>query len=50
MKKQAMLIGCAFVTGMMVGIHRRVIKACIAGEPLPQAPASHFWLKNRKSA
>jgi hypothetical protein len=47
--KQILIIGCAFFTGMMLGIHRRVIKACIAGEPLPEAPASHFWVKNRRA-
>ena len=49
MKKQTMFIACAFLTGVMVGIHRRVIKACITGEPMPEAPASHFWCKNRKA-
>lgn len=32
-----------FSAGLLVGIHRRVIKACVKGEPLPEAPAWHFW-------
>ncbi|MBQ3920473.1 MAG: hypothetical protein II695_12425 [Oscillospiraceae bacterium] len=31
----------AFVLGVLIGIHRRVIYACIMGEPLPELPASH---------
>lgn len=46
MKILALII--AFCLGALLGIHRRVIKALIKGEPMPQAPASHFWLKNRK--
>ena len=49
MKKQTILLTCAFFTGMMLGIHRRVIKAYIKGEPIPEAPASHFWCENRKA-
>ena len=37
----ALLAGCAFV-------HRRVIKAIINHEPMPQAPSWHVWVKNRK--
>ncbi len=49
MKKLMILIVCVFFTGAMMGIHRRVIKACIAGESIPEAPASHFWCKNRRA-
>lgn len=49
MNNKNLLIACAFLTGVMVGIHRRVIKACITGEEMPQAPASHFWVKNHKA-
>ena len=35
------LAGCFLYT------HRRVIKAFIKGEPMPQAPKWHFWVKNR---
>jgi hypothetical protein len=49
MKKQLIMIAFAFFAGAMVGIHRRVIKAYIAGEPIPVAPASHFWCENRRA-
>lgn len=32
-------LGCCF------GIHRRVVFAMIKGEPLPKAPAWHWWCK-----
>ena len=34
----------------MLYVHRRVIKAVMNGEPIPQAPAWHFWVKNRKDS
>lgn len=36
---------CAAV---MCFIHRRVIQAIMNGDPIPEAPASHTWVKNRK--
>ena len=35
----------AFLLGCLVGIHRNVIKACLKGEPMPEAPSWHFWCK-----
>ena len=32
-------LGCCF------GVHRRVVFAMIKGEPLPKAPAWHWWCK-----
>ena len=32
----------------MLFVHRRVIRAVAKGEPIPQAPAWHFWVANRK--
>ena len=49
MKRQILLIAITFFAGAMVGIHRRVIKAYIAGEPIPEAPTSHFWCENRRA-
>ncbi len=40
---------CAFVLGLFLGIHRRVIRAVITGSPMPKAPASHFWVKNKET-
>ena len=34
----------------MLYVHRNAIKAAINGEELPEAPAWHFWIKNRKTA
>lgn len=50
MKNQFAVLACTFVLGAMIGIHRRVIKSVITGSPIPEAPASHFWVKNRKGA
>lgn len=41
----ACLFGAAF--GVLIFVHRRVILALIRGEELPEAPAWHFWCKNR---
>ena len=41
------IIGCcAIVLGIL---HRRVIKALMNGDPIPKAPATHVWVKNRKT-
>ncbi len=40
-----LLMLIVFFCGFMVGIHRNVIKACIKGEELPEAPSWHFWCK-----
>ncbi|MBO5622457.1 MAG: hypothetical protein J5959_12610 [Butyrivibrio sp.] len=50
MKNQFVLLSCTFLFGVMVGIHRRVIKSLVTGSPMPEAPASHIWVKNRKEA
>ena len=39
----AMFCACVYT-------HRRVILALIHGEEMPQAPAWHFWCKNRAEA
>ena len=31
--------------GCWIGIHRNVIKAWITGSEIPEAPASHWWVK-----
>ena len=49
MKNTGLLVACAFVFGVMIGIHRRVIKAVITGSPIPEAPASHFLVKNHRT-
>lgn len=36
--------------GRMLYVHRNVIKAAVTGAEMPQAPAWHFWVKNRKEA
>lgn len=38
--------------GGMIYAHRRVIKAFLNNEPMPQAPEWHFWVKKeaRKSS
>ena len=33
----------------MAVVHRNVIKAVARGEKIPEAPAWHSWVKNRKS-
>lgn len=49
LRNRSLLVACAFLFGVMVGIHRRVIKSVITGSPMPEAPASHFWVKNHKT-
>ena len=31
--------------GFLIGVHFRAIKAWIKGEPLPEAPKWHCWIK-----
>ena len=31
--------------GCWIGIHRNVIKAWLTGAKMPEAPASHWWVK-----
>ena len=31
--------------GYWIGIHRNVIKAWLTGSEMPEAPASHWWVK-----
>ena len=33
--------------GFLVGVHFRAIKAWIKGEPLPEAPKWHCWIRNK---
>ena len=40
------ILGC--FTACMLFVHRRVIRAVMKGEEIPQAPAWHCWVKNRK--
>lgn len=37
----ALALCSAFSCGLMIGIHRRVIKALIKGEELPKSPKCH---------
>lgn len=50
MNWKKVLFWCLFgaLFGCCVYVHRRVILALIKGEELPQAPAWHFWCKNRR--
>lgn len=42
------LVGCCcFACGLLLGIHWRVIKALIKGEPLPEPPAWHVWCRKK---
>jgi|GEM_PF-1799791 len=46
-------LGCFLLIAMFgacLCVHRRVILALIRGEEMPQAPAWHFWCKNRAEA
>lgn len=38
----------AFVVGLCLGTHRRVIKSLITGSEMPKAPSWHVWTKNRE--
>ena len=42
------VILCCF--GALLWIHRRVIAACIKGEPMPEPPAWHFWCRRKETA
>lgn len=44
MKKVVLALVCA-LTCCCAFTHRRVIAACVKGEPMPKAPAWHFWVK-----
>jgi len=33
---------CLLGTGYFLGVHRRVLKAYLKGEPLPEAPKGHL--------
>ena len=48
MKKETIIILllAAFAGGMLYA-HRRVIKAWLNDEPMPKAPAWHFWVKEK---
>ncbi len=48
MKKETIIGIIAFVfAGGFIYAHRRVIKAFLNGEPMPKAPAWHFWVKEK---
>ena len=47
MKTILALIGACAIC--MAIVHRNVIKAVAKGEKIPEAPAWHSWVKNRKS-
>ncbi len=38
------LIGIGVLTACGLYAHRRVIRAWIEGEPMPEAPSWHFWV------
>ncbi len=44
MKKVLGLL-CVCLLGCYAFTHRRVIAACVKGEPMPAAPKWHFWVK-----
>ena len=44
-KKTLICILVGALVGCFVYVHRRVIRALITGEPMPEAPAWHFWCK-----
>lgn len=51
MKALRNILACFGVFAIcMAVIHRNVIKAVAKGEPVPEAPAWHTWVKNRKSS
>jgi len=45
MKKNIAVCCICALTCCCLYTHRRVIKACIKGEPMPKAPKWHFWVK-----
>ena len=48
MKKDTIIILLlAVIAGGMLYAHRRVIKAWLNDEPIPKAPAWHFWVKEK---
>ena len=38
---------CLIGVGFLIGVHFRAIKAWLKGEPLPEAPAWHCWVKKK---
>ena len=38
---------CLIGLGGLLWVHRRVIRAWITGEPMPEPPAWHFWCKKK---
>ena len=48
MKKDTIIILLlAVIAGGMLYAHRRGIKAWLNDEPMPKAPAWHFWVKEK---
>jgi len=48
MKKRTVIGILLFIlAGGFLYAHRRVIKAFINGDPMPEAPAWHFWVKKK---
>ena len=45
------LLGAGAATALCLAfVHRRVIKAALTGEPMPEAPDWHCWVKDGKLA
>lgn len=45
MGKVVCIVFVSFLFGCLIGVHKNVIKACIKGEDLPEAPVWHFWCR-----
>ncbi len=43
-KKTIFIIVILLLFGVLIFIHRRVIRALIKGEPMPKAPSWHVWV------
>ena len=41
----ACLMSFSLILGCLIGVHKNVIKACIKGDALPEAPDWHIWCK-----
>lgn len=41
----ACLMFFSLILGCLIGVHKNVIKACIKGDALPEAPDWHIWCK-----
>ena len=49
MKGTAFKVVAVALAACCLYTHRRVIAAVVNGDPIPQAPSWHVWVKNRKA-